>query len=146
AKICTVEARKEKNGELKSIDMTAEQQYIRGNLERVTIDEAAFDHVEGEFTENVDKYNCALTACHMIRDKSWFFAADKVTGRVYHNACNLNRDLRPFLRVDGRALVEVDISNSQPMLLHTLYPDKERAEAKRYKALVESGKFYEVFH
>ena len=41
-------------------------------------------------------------------------------------------------------MVEMDISNCQPLLLYYFYPDKGTEEAKRYLALVEGGKFYEL--
>jgi hypothetical protein len=124
------------------------QEYIRRNLKKVTIEPAAKEMIDGNYSEAQrelnDTYNYRLTAYHLISDGALFFGDDEKTGRVFHNVANCPREMRPYLRLDGREMVEIDISNSQPMLLACLYSDAHSAEAKRYRETVESGKFYEV--
>ncbi|RCS43967.1 hypothetical protein DTL42_18455 [Bremerella cremea] len=49
-----------------------------------------------------------------------FYCSPSETKRVHHNVTNLSRDCRQFLRVDGCRLVELDIANSQPLLVGLL--------------------------
>jgi len=114
--------------------------YIRQNLERVTIEPAAADLIP---SAEADRQNYRRIAYDLISDEAWFFATDKNTGRVFHNVSNCPTALRPCLRLDGRELVEVDIRNCQPMLLGSLYSDRQSAEAKRYNDIVQRGGFYE---
>jgi len=125
--------------------------YLLEQLKQITILPEAEDEIENIINEELDLYrdavharNCALISTHWIQDADWFFKVDRKTGRVFHNVCNLHKRVRPFLRYKGMPLVEVDISNCQPLLLYSLYPDKGADEARRYLELVESGKFYEV--
>ncbi|MEI8234256.1 MAG: hypothetical protein WCH57_06180 [Verrucomicrobiota bacterium] len=118
--------------------------YLFKNLQTVTIEPAAYDFINDSYREDVKKYNCNLISSDFIAEKEWFFSTDKNTGRVFNNITNLGRDLRKFLRLDGQPVFEVDVANCQPLLLHSVYENKETAEAKRYLRLVESGKFYEL--
>ena len=52
-----------------------------------------------------------------IRDKSWFYEFDGRNRRMYSNIASLTRELRPYLRVGGESLVEIDIKNSQPLFV-----------------------------
>jgi len=145
-RICRVPAtiQKQESIYLEAMSFTESQKYIESQLANITIEEAALARLEEDSRKSVDYYNYGFISYYMIKDENWFFSTDEKTGRVFHNVANLNKELRPFLRYRGRKMVEVDISNCQPMLLHKLYPDAESAEAKRYKKIVESGKFYEV--
>lgn len=66
------------------------------------------------------------------------------TGRIFGDANMMPSPVREALRIHGEKTLEIDIKNSQPCLLSTLYraPSEEQA---RYKNLVESGQIYEVF-
>lgn len=118
--------------------------YLFQNLQKVTIEPAAYDFINEEYREAVNKYNCNWISSDFIADKEWFFSSDKNTGRVFNNITNLSRDLRKFLRLDGKPVFEVDVANSQPLLLYASYENKTGAEAQRYLQIVESGKFYEL--
>ena len=120
--------------------LTGPHAFIRQNLERVTIDPAAADLIP---CVEADRQSYRRIAYDLISDETWFFSSDKNTGRVFHNVSNCPKELRPYLRLDGRGLVEVDIRNCQPMLLGSLYSDRHSAEAKRYNEIVEGGNFYE---
>jgi hypothetical protein len=148
AKMITIKARYPKESKKEEEIMTKAQEYIRRNLEKVTIEPQALANLEKSYPVAVrdlnQKYNHALASYFLIHDQNWFFATDRKTGRVYHNVANCPKEMRAHLRLDGRELVEVDISNCQPMLLHYLYEDKTSAEAVRYKKIAEEGIFYEV--
>jgi hypothetical protein len=66
-------------------------------------------------------------AADLIRHGEWFFVPDKY-GRLHTNLTNLKRELRPFLKVDGAVLGNLDIANSQPLFAGIL--TKRRKEEK----------------
>ena len=55
-------------------------------------------------------------AVDKIRRGDWFFHVNRY-GRIHTNIANLKRELRPYLFVEGQPLVNVDIANSQPLLV-----------------------------
>ena len=74
-----------------------------------------------------------------------FTRGEKVT-RLFHDVCNLHKDMRQFLRYKGRPLVEVDMVASQPFLMMALYgaEESDREECERYYAMWDNGDFYEA--
>jgi hypothetical protein len=79
-----------------------------------------------------------------IEERRLTFSSDPKTGRVFHNLSNLAKPLRRgAARLNGEALAEVDIKNSQPYLLAGLYSDPTSAEASRFRHLASSGQIYE---
>lgn len=65
------------------------------------------------------------------------------TGRVFARWNLCPSDARKCLTINGKETSELDISNSQPLLLSTLYAGKAKLEYARYLKLVQSGKLYE---
>jgi len=64
-------------------------------------------------------------------------------GRRYHsNLTNLRSDLRQYLRVDGQPLVQIDISNSQP-LFQAVVAEQRGVTCPAYKKICEEGRLYE---
>ena len=73
--------------------------------------------------------------------------------RVYTNVTNLKRELRQYLRLNGKPITEVDTANSQPLLatilikewwdenMKTPYPQ----DILDYQKMCENGKFYNYF-
>jgi hypothetical protein len=51
-------------------------------------------------------------------------------GRLHTNVSNLQRQFRRYLRLDGRELMSVDISTSQPLLLALLLRNRREIEGK----------------
>lgn len=128
--------------------ITFNQEYLLKCLDNSSIDESnASAKLEEDYKEQVGAinhaYNCNLISIGSIADKQWYFNVSKNTGRVFTNITNLKSEYRKFLSYKGNPLVEVDISNCQPLLLHTLYLDKTTPESIRYKEIVESGQFNE---
>jgi hypothetical protein len=58
-------------------------------------------------------------------------------GRFYSSACFLNKEARQFLELDGKKFIEIDVKNSQPLLLSKLI------NHKGYKEDVQAGVFYD---
>jgi hypothetical protein len=59
-------------------------------------------------------------------------------GRFYNPVCFLPSLIRPFLKYRGEYLTEIDLKNSQPLLLATTVKNR------KFKIAVEKGKFYDV--
>ena len=58
-------------------------------------------------------------AIEKIENKDWYFSADEY-GRVHTNITNISRHLRKYLSYKNQQLINIDISNSQPLLLTSL--------------------------
>lgn len=80
----------------------------------------------------------------MNAGKFWL-RRDEKTGRVFHTASQMPRQLRPFLLLDGEETVELDIANAQPALLLSEFgADQCTRERKTFAEVVSAGRFYEV--
>jgi len=88
--------------------------HLKRQLESVTIEfDDARSCLRGLNLTDEGLASC-LNCLVRLDDRGWYFVSDKF-GRVHHNITCLKRELRQFLRVDGQKLVELDISNSQPL-------------------------------
>jgi hypothetical protein len=67
----------------------------------------------------------------------WIKKSDE--GRFYSSVSNLPSTSVQFLKLNGASTFDIDIKNSQPLLLSVLLPKSQ----KQYKKDVESGIFYE---
>lgn len=88
------------------------------------------------------------TAIQLIRDRQWFFSVCEY-GRVHTNLTNLKSSMRAFLSHRARPLVNLDISNSQPLFFGVLLREKYASgpmpdDVRHYLELVQEGRFYEV--
>lgn len=89
---------------------------------------------------------CALMAVHDIRRRRWGMAPDRNTGRLFHSVNRCPRDFRPHLIMDGQETGEADLASSQPFFLCVLaYSGDGSAEARAFRDLVVSERFYETF-
>ena len=59
------------------------------------------------------------------------------TGRVYNSISNLPTIMLPYVQLNGKAIVELDAANSQPLLLSAIISHED------FKKDVESGIFYD---
>jgi len=147
----------------KKITETAHN-YLYSCLKEIRIDyEAAIDYMNKN-AESIEQYNYGLCAIEMIHNSIWYFVTDKKAGRVHNNLTNFPKVLRPFLFFLNKRLIEIDISNSQPLLFNILinryllrdtsayyYYNKEsnipyvpqHSDLRKYKEVTETGKFYE---
>lgn len=95
-------------------------------------------------------YSYWLQALEAIRDGHLFFSVDeKKTCRVFHNITNLPKELRKYVRINGKRLIELDVRNCQPLLfvIHlTKWANDNKVEdisdILKYKNLCETGTFY----
>lgn len=104
----------------------------------------------------VEEYNCMKISIDKFQDKDFYIHYDDF-GRVHTNLTNLKSSLRKFLFYRNQKLVNIDIANSQPLLLlisipsifnsirctSSIYFDDIASDVVRYKRLVERGKLYE---
>lgn len=103
---------------------------------------------------NVIEFNYAELAINKFLDKDFFLVSDDY-GRVHTNVSLLKGSLRKFLRYEGKKLFNVDIVNSQPLIL-LLIPilsntirctfsscPPEQLDIFKYKELVENGQLYD---
>jgi len=99
--------------------------------------------------EDRHRYDTRMIGIDSIALHNLFHAIDPKTGRYYHSYACLARELRPMVEYEGSGLKEVDITNSQPLLLHLLLKEKNMvrpSEAVRMEKLVLTGRFYEEFN
>jgi hypothetical protein len=133
--------------------------YIFSCLEQIEIDYEAAKDLLNKSNLDFEQYNSWNCSIDMIHFKDWFFVVDKTAGRVHNNITNLSKNFRPFLKFNNQKLVEIDISNSQPLLFNILisrylfrYTNycgiilpyvPQNSDLRFYKELTEQGKFYE---
>jgi hypothetical protein len=65
------------------------------------------------------------------------------TGRLFTCANRLPSAIRKHLTIGGNPTCEIDVTNCQPLLMATLYPNRNSSEALAYQTLVENGMLYE---
>ena len=82
-------------------------------------------------------------ALKAVNDGCIAFNPEDEFGRRYHsNLTNLRSDLRQYLQVDGQPLVQIDISNSQP-LFQAVVAEQRGVVCPAYKQVCEEGQLYE---
>lgn len=89
--------------------------------------------------------NLVKTMLVSILNENYYITVDKKTERVFSNYTNIMKEFRNLIEIDGQATAEVDIANSQPALLATMYP-YDCEERQRYIKLVKDGQFYETIN
>ncbi len=94
------------------------------NPEKLTID---IDGVKNElntnpkYSNNIIKQLISYTKVSDLCNGNYHFSFDPETdGRFHNNFVRLNKDLRKYLKYDGKKLVEIDISNSIPFILSAI--------------------------
>lgn len=86
-------------------------------------------------SERIDQY--FLKALKLNFKNVWFAVSKE--GRFYNSVSNIPSSAVPFMKIDGNDTLEIDIANSQPLLLSVLLSEKQN----RYKKDVEAGLFYQ---
>ena len=101
-----------------------------------TIDlEDAFKRIADAQMSAADAYDYQLRALKIALGIHFFTEAS--TGRLYTSIANFPKLLLPCLRLNGQSLIEIDVCNSQPLLL-TAFVD-----CPTYAADVQDGMFYD---
>lgn len=119
-----------------------------------------------------DKFKAYKSTILSIRENGMFFKVD-INGRFYSNLCSISKIFRCCFTFNEERLVEIDVSNTHPLLLANLCDEhfliklvkKDKAvevdeglfdeyisllrtnpkDLDSYKLLVQSGKFYDSF-
>lgn len=129
----------------------SDYQHLYENLIKITIDYSkAKEYITSNYQILSDDYNSRILSVELINQKNFFFVIDKKGRRAHTNLTNLASDLRQFIRVKGVTLCQVDLKNSQPMLLnlviHKMINQNKQDQVKEYKLFkekTEQGEFYE---
>lgn len=144
---------------------------IRGRSEQVkylkclTIASGFDKFIESNFTAETDQYNSVIASATRIKNSDIFYSKDNTSGRFHSNVTNMAKGLRPYLRINGEPLVNLDIKNSQPYLSTILLTNPGKVsylvgnpvfalllqslkvslskDVKKYILLVNSGQLYE---
>lgn len=125
--------------------------FINFNLRELRINAVAAHQLVNERLAggkwSLEKANVATVRIQAIKEWDWFCTRDTTGNRIHHNFAVLNKMLRPTCYLEsGEALVNIDISNSQPLLLCLLMKQGIKgslpADVIAYIDLCETGKFY----
>lgn len=150
-----------------------EARTIRGRSEQVmflkklTIAKDYREYLDQHFLKDTHQYNCLLQSAIRIENGDHERCKiDDTSGRFHSIITNLSKELRPFLRINGEPLVNVDVRNSQPylstilltdpgkvawmtkntafaLLLQSLKVSVNKSDVKIYISLVITGQLYE---
>jgi hypothetical protein len=134
-------------------------------LKQLTIADDYSNFIESHYTSETDQYNSIMGSATRIINKDIFYSIDNTSGRFHSNITNMAKGLRPYLRIKGEPLVNIDIKNSQPYLSTILLTDPGKVsyltnnpvfalllqslkvslnqDVKNYITLVISGQLYE---
>ena len=118
-----------------------------GTLRKVRLGEGAWEALNTRL-EGADMVSAlhSIQSIDAIRRRHWRFCTDENTGRVFHNVANCPRVFRPHLTIGGDPTGEADIASSQPFFLAALaYKGEDTIEAKTFRGLASSERFYETF-
>lgn len=102
------------------------------------------DNYQWDFNRVMDiqTYSKWIKYINDVNDGCYHFNVDLVkTGRVFNFITSLPSALRKFIKINNKAIVELDISNSQPLILNSNL-DTSFEDVKLYKKLCEEGIFY----
>jgi hypothetical protein len=99
---------------------------------------------------NSEIYSVWMQIIHDIQDGNYFFEVNlNTTGRVYNTLTSVPRELRQFLRINGKKFIEIDISNCQPLIFCVMLEKwandnglLQAADVIKYRQLCEAGTFY----
>jgi hypothetical protein len=134
-------------------------------LKKLTIADGWEKCIEENFKDEPEKFNANMANATRIKNRDLFWTIDSTSGRFHSNVTNSSKLLRPYLRIDGKPLCNLDIKNCQPylsiilltnpgkvswmtknpafaMLLQTLKVSANE-DVKKYISLVISGQIYE---
>jgi hypothetical protein len=134
------------------LDVTvAANAFIYFNLQELRINAVAA-HLEinqllasGKFS--LDKANLATVRIQSISEKNFFCVRDITGHRIHNDWVTLNKKLKRFCYIStGEQLINIDVKNSQPVILSVLlktFLSVLPADVSHYIELCEAGKFYE---
>jgi len=134
-------------------------------LKILQIDNSFKDYLSNCYTVETDQYNSILASAYRIINGDIYYSIDNTSHRFHSNLTNMAKDLRPYLRIKGEPLVNIDVKNSQPYLSTILLTNPGKVswltenpafvlllqslkvslnlDVKKYISLVASGTLYE---
>lgn len=134
-------------------------------LKQLTIAPEFMTFINENYTSDDDAYNRVLASATRIMNGDIFYTIDSTSGRFHSNATNCPKGFRPYLRVNGEPLINIDVKNCQPYLSTIILTDPLKAstfaekpafamvlqslkvshqqDVKNYISLVINGTFYE---
>lgn len=92
-------------------------------LKQLSIDPGYYSFIEATYTDDVERFNAYQASATRIINQDFFYSVDSTSGRFHSNLSNMPKDLRPFARIQGESLVNLDIKNSQPYLSTKILTD-----------------------
>lgn len=146
---------------------------IRGHSEQtkylkkkiLTIEDSCLAFIETSYATETEQYNFVLGSATRIMNGDIRYKIDNTSGRFHSNVTNMARALRPYLRVKGEPLINIDVRNSQPYLTTIILTNPGKVswltenpafalllqnlkvslneDVKKYISLVVSGQIYE---
>lgn len=135
------------NFKLKKLTQMEEKyKKVINSLYTLTIDyNKAIKFIRNKYEIFSEEYKNRLIIINLINDKMFFHTVDNFGKRLHHNLTNLPSDLRKFITLNGKALGQVDIVNSQPLFFLTtlIKNNPNEGEVSKLKDIVSNGEFYE---
>ena len=105
---------------------------------RIDVDDAK-STLESLYPGDEDTVDMQLELVRRLRYKDlWTFKIGK-TGRLYTPLSNLNKNLRPLIRVQGEPLVEIDIKSSIPFMSLVLFDNNRLKRNKTVRKILEDA-------
>lgn len=134
-------------------------------LKKLTIAPGFMDFIDENYSIDTEAYNRVLASAIRILNGDIFYKVDNTSGRFHSNVTNCPSGFRPYLRVNGEPLINIDVKNCQPYLSTIVLTDPLKASAftenpafimvlqslkvshkqdvRKYISLVVNGNFYE---
>ena len=143
-----------------SLDRKKQQQYLKPNVEQLNqtfllfnlqelkIDiDSALARIEDKFRrvrKRFGKYNKYITAVTALHNREYYFKRDSKGRRLHNNFVNLPKfSKKDVYLLTGEELVNIDIVNSQPLMLCILLMAHGITGIEDYVTACETGKLYE---
>lgn len=113
---------------------------IKQSVESIDFDsDAARQYLAHQSYDTERQGRCREAVVEHFENNCHSFSSDGA-GRFYHIFTRCPRDLRPFATFNGQGLYEIDVSDCQPALHTTLYPDNSD-EKEKFVGIVSMGQF-----
>lgn len=86
--------------------------YIR----KLTLDPEYLNYINSTYSADTEQYNKVMASATRIVNGDFFYSVDNTSRRFHSNLTNLPKGLRPYLRINGKPLCNLDVKNSQPYI------------------------------
>lgn len=134
-------------------------------LKQLTIEPGFMNFINENYQSDTDAYNKVLGSATRILNGDIKCRRDDTSGRFHSNVTNCPKGFRPYLRVNGEPLVNIDVKSCQPYLSTVILTDplkastftenpafamvlqtlkvSHRQDVKNYISYIINGNFYE---